>query len=163
MRIRNLILWGVALLIPIFVNYQAYQREQLAVNGKVVLLQLAPVDPRSLIQGDYMLLRYALSNEIAAETKLERGFVVVRLDANQVAHFARIHDSNIPLADNEILLPFRRGGFRVDVGPRSFFFQEGHAEYYQVAEYGELRVSESGSILLVGLRDANFKPLEPPK
>ncbi len=162
MKIRNLALWAVALLALGFVNFLTYQRENLAVNGKVILLELAPVDPRSLIQGDYMRLRYALSEEIADRTDLERGFVVVRLDANNVAHYVRIHDSLAPLASDEILLPFRQEAFSIGVGPKSFFFQEGHAEYYNKAKYGELRVSESGQILLVGLRGEGFDVLGPP-
>jgi uncharacterized membrane-anchored protein len=162
MKIRNPVLWGVTLLILVLINYQSYQREQLALKGRVILLKLAPIDPRSLIQGDYMRLRYALAQDIENQTDLERGQVVVRIDSNNVAHYVRIDDSDTPLAEDEILLPFRRD-YTVYVGPRSFFFQEGHAQYYDDAEYGEFRISESGSILLVGLRDASFKPLGPPK
>ncbi len=162
MKARNFILWTVAALILLLVNYQTYQRELLAVNGKIILLELAPVDPRSLMQGDYMRLRYALAEEIEDRTDLERGKVVVRIDSNNVAHFVRISDSVTPLHENEILLPFR-GNYNIYIGPESFFFQEGHAEIYEDAEYGEFRISSSGSILLVGLRDANFKPLGPPK
>ena len=161
MKTRNLILWGVTLLTLVLINYQAYQREQLALKGRVILLKLAPVDPRSLMQGDYMQLRYALAEEIETQTGLERGQVVVHIDSNNVVHYLRIYDSVTPLTENEILLPFRRD-YTVYVGPRSFFFQEGHAQYYDDAEYGEFRLSESGSILLVGLRDAHFKPLGPP-
>jgi uncharacterized membrane-anchored protein len=162
MKARQPVLWGVTLIILLLINYQSYQREQLAVGGRVILLKLAPVDPRSLIQGDYMQLRYALAREIENQTDLERGQAVVRLDSNNVARYVRIYDPDTPLAENEVLLPFRRD-YTVYVGPRSFFFQEGHAQYYDDAEYGEFRISESGSILLVGLRDAHFKPLGPPK
>ncbi|MFX7329222.1 GDYXXLXY domain-containing protein, partial [Acinetobacter baumannii] len=34
------------------------QKEMLLKEGQLVLLPLAPVDPRSLMQGDYMALRY---------------------------------------------------------------------------------------------------------
>ena len=163
MKARNIALWTMAFIILVFVNYLAYQREMLAVNGRVVLLELAPVDPRSLIQGDYMRLRYALSDDIESHTNRERGFVVVRLDENNVARFVRIHNSVTPLAPDEILLPFRGESWDLRVGPGSFFFQEGHAEYYEDARYGELRVSDSGTVLLVGLRDENLKPLGPPK
>lgn len=162
MKLRNLVLWGVTVLVLALVNYQAYQREQLAIHGKVILLRLAPVDPRSLIQGDYMRLRYALADTIRKRTDLARGYVVVRIDANHVAQYVRIQKSKTPLAENEFPLPFR-GEYLVNVGPRSFFFQEGHAQYYRDARYGEIRISESGAILLVGLRDENFKPLGPPK
>ena len=160
---RTILLWVVALFVLGFVNYLTYQREELILNGRMVLLELAPVDPRSLIQGDYMRLNYAISNEIADRTELERGFVVIRLDENNVAHFARIYNGISPLADNELLLPFRAQFFNANVGPESFFFQEGHAEFYEEAKYGELRVSESGDLVLVGLHDANFNLLGPPK
>jgi len=162
MKKRNFILWTVAALILLFVNYQTYQRELLTVSGKVILLELAPVDPRSLIQGDYMRLRYALAQEIEDHTNIERGQIVAQIDSNNVAYFVRIYDSATPLHENEILLPFRRD-YDVYIGPESYFFQEGHAEYYEDAEYGEFRISATGSILLVGLRDAKFKPLGPPK
>jgi len=162
MKARNFILWTVTVLILLLVNYQTYQRELLGVNGKIILLELAPVDPRSLIQGDYMRLRYALAEEIEKHTNLDRGQFVVQIDSNNVAHFVEIYDSVTPLAQNEILLPFRQD-YNVYIGPESFFFQEGHAKYYQKAKYGEFRISSSGSILLVGLRDAAFKPLGPPK
>ena len=163
MKSRNFVLWGVTALILLLVTYQTYQRELLFDNGRLILLELAPKDPRSLIQGDYMRLRYALAEDIAAQiSTLERGQVVVQLDSNNVAHFVSIYDSITPLYDNEVLLPFRQD-FDVYIGPESYFFQEGHAEYYEDAEYGELRISASGAILLVGLRDANFKLLGPPK
>ena len=163
MKLRNFVLWGMTFVIFVLVTYMTYQRESLAVNGRVILLELAPVDPRSLIQGDYMRLRYALSDDIESHTNRERGFVVVRLDENNVARFVRIHNSVTPLAPDEILLPFRGESWDLRVGPGSFFFQEGHAKYYEEAKYGELRLSDSGSLLLVGLRDENFKSLGPPK
>jgi uncharacterized membrane-anchored protein len=163
MKPRVFILWAGLALTLLFVNFLAYQREGLAANGRVVLLELAPVDPRSLIQGDYMMLRYALSQEIRDRTDAPRGYVVVRLDANSVAHYVRIYDPSESLAADELILPFREHNFDVRVGPNSFFFQEGYAVYYENAEYGELRASEDGRILLVGLRDENFDQLAPPE
>ena len=43
---------GVGILVA--VNVSIWQKEQLLDHGKVVLLPLAPVDPRSLMQGDYI-------------------------------------------------------------------------------------------------------------
>lgn len=39
--------------------------ETLLRQGRTVYLELAPVDPRSLMQGDYMALSYQLEREIA--------------------------------------------------------------------------------------------------
>src|SRR3546814_7520410 len=41
------------------VNLQVLQKQRVLDDGRTVLLALRPVDPRSLIQGDYMVLRYA--------------------------------------------------------------------------------------------------------
>jgi len=46
------------------VNISIAKYESQLANGRVVLLELAPVDPRSLMQGDYMALGYALENDI---------------------------------------------------------------------------------------------------
>ncbi|KIG15596.1 putative membrane protein [Enhygromyxa salina] len=40
------------------------QKERVLSTGQTVLLPLAPVDPRSLMQGDYMILRYELEDEL---------------------------------------------------------------------------------------------------
>ncbi|MFT6791681.1 MAG: hypothetical protein ACJA04_000891 [Cellvibrionaceae bacterium] len=37
-------------------NYGIYQKQKIKDHGEIVLLELAPVDPRSLMQGDYMRL-----------------------------------------------------------------------------------------------------------
>lgn len=40
-----------------------WDKESTIKEGKLVLLELAPVDPRSLMQGDYMQLNYAITRE----------------------------------------------------------------------------------------------------
>lgn len=46
------------------VNYKVQQFEDVLSTGKPVVLKIAPVDPRSLMQGDYMVLNYAILSEI---------------------------------------------------------------------------------------------------
>ena len=41
-------------------NVAIYRNERLLASGETLYLELAPVDPRSLMQGDYMRLRYAV-------------------------------------------------------------------------------------------------------
>ncbi|QDF67969.1 GDYXXLXY domain-containing protein [Shewanella sp. SNU WT4] len=48
------------------VNWSIYQKEQLIAHGQGMYLALAPVDPRSLMQGDYMALGFAMADQIAA-------------------------------------------------------------------------------------------------
>lgn len=142
------------------VNIAIYRKEQLRTQGTVLLLELAPVDPRSLMQGDYMQLRYRIAEMVHTERR--QGYLVVERDENQVAHFKAVYDGVTSLSPHQYLLRFRKRGLGTTyLGAESFFFQEGHAQLYQTAHYGELRVSPTGESILVGLRDAERKPLRP--
>ena len=57
---RILIITNLLLLLG-YLNWSIYQKEQTLRDGQLVLFELAPVDPRSLMQGDYMSLRYTSS------------------------------------------------------------------------------------------------------
>ncbi|MFB0625733.1 GDYXXLXY domain-containing protein, partial [Aeromonas hydrophila] len=59
---RVLLLTGLAILAAINVTVWRYERAMS--SGEVVLLRLAPVDPRSLMQGDYMRLSYELARQL---------------------------------------------------------------------------------------------------
>lgn len=154
---KKILFWGTTLLVIVVVNFLIVKKEDILTNGKTMLLRLAPVDPRSLIQGDYMLLRYAIARNIPRAQLDDKGCIVVSLDENDVARFARIYRGK-SLQANEYLLFYRnRDGLRL--GAESFMFQEGKAGLYSKARYGELKVDESGASVLVGLRGNDFKPL----
>ena len=151
------LLFGGLVLVIATVNVSVIRKEALIANGQVVLVELAPVDPRSLISGDYMRLDYALASNAEASWPRD-GRLVVRLDARGVAQYVR-RDDGRALASGEQLLQYRRRARRLRVGSDAFFFQEGHAARYADAKYGELRVDRSGGSVLVGLRDAALRPL----
>lgn len=174
---RRGIYWGVAVLVFAALNVLVAQKEATLRSGQTVLIRLAPVDPRSLVQGDYMRLRYDLSSVPGLEARFDRpfetadapepvrasrpadGHLVYTLDENRVATFLRAHAGE-PLAPGEFLIRFRRRG-EIRLGAESFFFQEGQAPLYEGARYGELKVSPGGDSILVGLRDENFQRLGP--
>lgn len=150
---------AVVLLVP---SWMILQKERLLDEGRTILLRLAPVDPRSLIQGDYMALRYAFPDStIVPDSLPRRGRFVIDVGPDSVAHIDRLYQGGMPLGPEEHLLGFHRQGRQVYLGAEAFFFQEGHAEYYQDAEYGELKVSDDGESILVGLRDAERRRLGP--
>ena len=129
-------------------------------DGTPLLIELAPVDPRSLIQGDYMRLEYRIARDISGSYEWPRdGQIVVIGRCGQCRAFVRRHDGSTPLAAGEHLLVYRRRGGRIKIGTDAFFFQEGHAMRYDRAKFGELRVDASGESLLIGLRDENRRPL----
>lgn len=157
---RHAILWITTLLVLATVNVRIVQKEHLVQHGEMMLLRLAPRDPRSLIQGDYMQLRYDLPGWLRSDTSGRDGKVVVRLDEHQVADILRRYTPDEPLAEGESLLRYRRREGQVQLGAQAFFFQEGHAQYYANARYGELRVARDGDSVLIGLRDSEFNRLE---
>lgn len=148
-----------AILVLVTANYTIWQRQQIVDHGRPVLLELRPVDPRSLIQGDYMALAYAEAVFPPAGDRSDlpaRGSFVVALDAGDVATFSRL-DSGGAIAANEARIKYklvdRFGGIRL--GAESFFFEEGQADRFASAEYGMLHVDEAGNSVLVGLADAD--------
>ncbi|RJS25768.1 hypothetical protein DRW03_04620 [Corallococcus sp. H22C18031201] len=154
------ILGGLALVLGSALVLVA-QKEAVVARGQPVLLRLAPVDPRSLMQGDYMQLNYAISADQGwdNEGRPRDGNLVLRLDSDGVGQFVRFDSPDVPLAPGEFRLRYRIRDHRVRLGAEAFFFQEGHADRYEHAQYGELRVADSGTSVLVGLRDENRKPL----
>ncbi len=157
---RIIILPGLLMIVIAF-GYSVWQKEQVLKNGEQLLIRLAPVDPRSLMQGDYMTLNYDMPSELTEVAREQKeGDLVYTKDQKNVATFIRLHDENTPLADNERRLHFRTPhGWRVDLGAGSFFFQEGQAEKFENAKFGELRMAENGHSVLVGLRDENHQLL----
>jgi uncharacterized membrane-anchored protein len=154
-------MWAVAALVLGVTNVLIFQKERLLAEPRGILLELAPRDPRSLVQGDYMALAYAIARETPPNLSSD-GHLVIAADADGVARFARVHDPRVPLAAGESLLRYRLRGGSVHVGSEAFFFQEGQAELYAEARYAELRVDSSGESLLVGLRGPNQELLGAP-
>lgn len=163
MKIRLLIMWGVAALILGVTNVLIFQKERLLSSPQGILLELAPRDPRSLVQGDYMALAYAITREVPTADLPADGYLVVAVGADGVARYVRVNVQHSPLAPGELLLRYRVRDGALHVGSESFFFQEGEAASYQQARYAELRVDSSGQSLLVGLRGPDREALGAPK
>lgn len=152
-------IWVFTLLILVVINLQIYNKEQTLKNGRTVLLELAPVDPRSLMQGDYMRLRYAITSQIKEDSG-NKGTIILKIDEKQHGTFARLDQGTSP-AENEQRLIYRNRSGHLRLGAESFFFQEGQAALYDKAKFGELKVDKTGNSILTGLRDKNNKRLEP--
>lgn len=179
---------GLALALAV-VNVGIAGRERVLAEGRVLLLELAPADPRSLMQGDYMALRFAAAEpirtamladcpqrigdagmgdtrssfECMAEEKSSNyadGYAVFSVDRDGVGRFLRMQPTPATAVPGDIAVRVRLRGWE---GPRiasnAWFFPEGQADRYQPARYGELRVGDDGTALLTGLHDENRKAL----
>jgi uncharacterized membrane-anchored protein len=157
--VRSAIAFAACLFVLGAVNYSIMRKEQHLASGRAVYLELAPVDPRSLMQGDYMALRFALADALERQARVAHdGRVVARLDERGVGRYVRVDDGSA-LAEAEIALRYRLRDGRVKFATNAFFFQEGTAALYAGARYGEARVAPSGELLITGLRGPNLEPL----
>ena len=145
------------------INWDIVKREAWLAEGEVVRLELAPVDPRSLMQGDYMTLNYQIMATIRAEAECDtlNGYVRVKRNADLVAKFVAFEANYLDAAlpENELLLQVRLRGGDVKLATNAFFFQEGQGERFEAAQYGEFRVNEQGELLLDALLDQDLKRL----
>jgi uncharacterized membrane-anchored protein len=157
------------------VDFSIAAKERHLESGRVVYLELAPVDPRSLMQGDYMALRFQIAND--ARQLMQRsespgsrrifgrqdlatadGRIVGAVDQRSIASYRRLDDGR-PLAADELLLRYRVREGTVKFATNAFFFQEGTGARYERARYGEFRVAGDGELLLTGLRGKELEPL----
>ena len=162
-------LLGLALVLVVMTRNIAKYENHLA-TGDTVLLALAPVDPRGFMQGDYMTLSYALERDVFAALNRdpgsyptnEYGYVIVALDNNKVAQFVRLA-ANQPknLASNEMAIHYRIRNGAMQLATNAFFFQEGHGEAFEAAEYGLFRVNDKGEPLLTNLVNDDFAVISP--
>jgi len=158
---RKAIAVAAGVLMLAAVNWSIYGREQLLETGKVVLLELAPLDPRSLMQGDYMALRYKLADEVFGRGRskiAEDGRIVVRVGERGVGSFVR-RDAGEPLDISEVSMRYRIREDKVKFATNAYFFQEGTAKQYERARYGEFRVAPDGEMLLAHLVSEKFERL----
>jgi uncharacterized membrane-anchored protein len=161
MKQRLLIALAAALVLAAL-NFSIAGKERIKRDGEVVYLELAPVDPRSLMQGDYMTLRFKLATDIEARietAKSERRegmiqLVPVEVDANRVATLAT------PEKAGALKIRYRFRNGQVWLGTNAFFFEEGSARQFAGARYGEFRLDkQTGEAVLVGLRSPTFEKL----
>ncbi len=144
------------------INVAIVQKETLIAEGQPVFVPLAPADPRSLMQGDFMRLNFTLPGELdrphAPALTGGRPQVVAQLDARRVARLVRVHAGE-PLAPNELLIELTPKNGRWTLVTDAWFFKEGEAVRWEAARFGEFRVMPNGQALLVNLRGEALAPL----
>lgn len=162
---RRVVIIVGAVLVLAAANLTIFRKQQVLQDGRVVLLELAPVDPRSLMQGDYMALRFQVMADAfrfsgGSPSHPPDGRLVLKLDEKGVGTFVRI-DNGQGLAPDEVAIQYRIRDGQPRFATNAFFFQEGHANLYTAARYGEFRLATDGESILTGLRNGNYEPLGP--
>ena len=162
---------ALGLVVLAILNFGIYRKELFIETAEEVYFELAPVDPRSLMQGDFMRLNYRIVENLRKEFKRIRsageieipdaGKIVVRLDERRIAFFKSLWDGT-PLAEDERLLHYSGSNrWRVHIGSESFFFEEGQGEAYEKARYGVFKLGKDGRTILRALADENLVRIRP--
>jgi uncharacterized membrane-anchored protein len=160
MNIGKIILLISVFLVFIAVGTSVKSREDLLTSGEIFLFRLAPVDPRSIMQGDYMNLNYQITRETDAKNIPSRGYIVFLPDSQNVAKKVRFQKKPAPLSSNERIIKYYGHKRDISIGSESYFFQEGDARLYAGARFGGIKVASNGTSILCGLFDENHIKIE---
>jgi uncharacterized membrane-anchored protein/uncharacterized membrane protein len=155
---RSPILIGIVILLQLgYVGYHAATSEALLSNGTSIKLAIEPLDPRSILQGDYVRLGYSIStppanvaNEIESRRSLSRIKVVLRPADNGIYVFDRLYTSGEALTDKEIVINGTSSGWQsINYGIETYFVPEGTGtETEQNARFAYVKVGKSGDAIL---------------
>ncbi|WP_078548902.1 GDYXXLXY domain-containing protein [Litchfieldia alkalitelluris] len=138
-------------------GYQVTSNELLLKNGKEITLKLAPVDPRSLLQGDYVQLGYEVGGidnieELPSGTRV---YVILKEDNKGIYQrtkliTTKINPKDYPLEENEVLLAGNYNGYDTIIfGIESYFVKEGTGlEIERTVEFAKVAVSKKGDAIL---------------
>lgn len=118
-------------------QWDAVKKEQVLTHGQKIYISLVPQDPRSLMQGDYMALRFELPLDLlesGGDDHTERLLqptllVVAKLDAQGIATLQRRYRSGEALAANEVVIPLKYMKGDWVVVTNAYFFPKGRAVY----------------------------------
>lgn len=157
---------GLALVLGV-VNADILAKQAVLRDGARVVLALAPADPRSLMQGDYMTLRYQATSSVnalladlpEAARHARSGVAILQPDASGVHQVVAVREQVQPLSDGQVAMIWHSKRGSPTIGVDSYFFPEGQAEQYEQAKFGEYRVMPDGTSLLTGLLDADQRRL----
>lgn len=163
--VRVVLIWIAAAFVFGNFYHMVAKKEALLQSGQTVYLALTPVDPRSLMQGDYMALNYEIVNKLNQDrfdTTLpeqpDSGTVIIHLDDHNVGTFVR-YDHGENLASGEHRLKYHHADAGPVIGVESFFIPEGSGTSFNHAVFGELKVDTDGTPLIVALCDKDLHRL----
>jgi len=157
-RKKELLIVIIALQVAV-IGYTAFSKEQLLTHGKLVKLELVPVDPRSLLQGDYVRLGYEISTvkNVNARGTIQ---VILRKDEAGVYRFVDIYSLNGKLyhADayqtGDVLITGKINGDTIIYGIESYFVPEKTGgDVQQHARFAYVRVGRTGDAILEKVSD----------
>ena len=148
-----------------WIGYQVYSNETLLQNGDTVTLKLEPLDPRSLLQGDYVELNYSIS-QLPNTTIEDEGPITIVLRKNDqgiheytgIYRFNDKWNTTYERKPDDILLNGKvtyswDNTTRVTYGIEHFFIPEGTgADVQRKVKFAVVKVSEDGNGIVYELK-----------
>lgn len=140
-----------------FLAYQTTSSERLLTTGTSIKLEITPIDPRSMLQGDYVTLNYRISTipeafeeELDSYGGLSKIKVVLSIDERGVYVFNRLYRAGEEIGDKEIIVNGKTSGWRlIYYGIETYFVPEGTGlEVERNARFAYVRVSADGDVVL---------------
>ncbi|MGP4770477.1 GDYXXLXY domain-containing protein [Acinetobacter sp. PFS20] len=141
-------------------------------HSKSIFIELRPVDPRSILQGDYMALAYELNlqslkalarseSEALDQVIFNHPSVPAKVILDSQNRVVRtILDNNNSFVGQSLILKNPENRLQaLYPASRSFLFAEGLAQCYQKAKYAEFKVNTKGEAILFDLRGEGLQPL----
>lgn len=140
---------------------QVGKSESLLAGGNLIKLELAPIDPRSLLQGDYLVLRYNISslqieedgwNEVVQVGLIENENGLYKYSGNYVVG-KEIPANMIKKADVWITGKLK-GYENIEYGIENYFVPEGTGlDLQEKVHFAYVKVAENGDAMLVDLAE----------
>lgn len=138
-------------------NFSIYQKELIKKSDDTVLLELRPLDPRSIMQGDYMRLGYKIEPRQPNQDKTV-GYIVIEKGEHNIASFVDFYNGQALTANQKLIKYYPSHNF-IEIHPNSFMFQEGKAELYEQAKYALFKYNGSKDYLLDSLLTEKFEKI----
>lgn len=140
---------------------QVGKSESLLANGDLIKLELAPVDPRSLLQGDYLVLRYNISSLRIEEdgwNEVVRIGLIESKDGlfSYSGHY--VVGKEVPadmMKKADVWITGRLKGYEnIEYGIENYFVPEGTGlDLQEKVHYAYVKVAENGDAMLVELAE----------
>lgn len=141
-------------------NLLILSNENTLQRGQSVFVSLQPVDPRSLLQGDYMALRYEMHIR-GPIPDAKRSKAYVKLNELNIVSETRFHVADRADAKEWVPILLKRLPHSSSFYPvtTSYLFAEGLADCYSHAKFAEFKVIDTGQAILYRLTDTQLKSL----
>ncbi|WP_283153782.1 GDYXXLXY domain-containing protein [Guptibacillus hwajinpoensis] len=153
-------IWLVVILMISFVTYNGVKNEVALQSGKEIRLALTPVDPHSMLQGDYVTLRYDISTlpgatNFPANKKIKVILSPTSEKTYEYGGYYKIEGNwNKPYepSDKDVVVNgITYSDHDVQYGIESFFIPEGEGQVVEGKTMAIIKVSKNGNALLLEL------------